>query len=383
MVIAKDIFYVGVNDFQIDLFEGMYRVPHGMSYNSYVILDEKIAVFDSVDQNFGEEWLGNVKSVLGGRTPDYLIIQHMEPDHSANVLLFANAFPAAKIVGNQKIFVMLSEYFGTDFADRRVVVSDGEKLSLGKRELQFVFAPMVHWPEVMVTYDSFDKLLFSADAFGTFGAVGEAYDWEEEARRYYYGIVGKYGVQVTAALKKLSALDIQTICPLHGPVLTDNMEYYLGLYSTWASYGYEVNGVLIAYASVYGHTKAAALKLQKMLEEKGVKTLAVDLARADRSACVANAFKYSKLVLASTTYNADLFPAMREFIDCLTERNYKNRVVGLIENGTWAPVAAKLMKNKFEKSTGLTFTEACVKIKSNLNSESEAQLAALAEELGK
>lgn len=382
MQITNDVFYVGVNDYKIDLFEGMYNVPKGVSYNSYVIMDEKIAVLDTVDEDFGAEWLRNVESVLGGKSPDYLIIHHMEPDHSSNALEFAKKYPSAKIVGNQKIFVMLSEYFGEEFAERRVMITDGAKLSLGRHELTFVFAPMVHWPEVMVSYDSTDRILFSADAFGTFGAIGEEYNWEEEARRYYYGIVGKYGKQVCAALKKLSVFDIQKICSLHGPVLSDNIDHYLGLYTKWANYEPERNGVMIAYASVYGHTKKAALKLKDKLIEKGLQNVKVyDIIRDDRSQCIADAFKYSALVLAATTYNADIFPAMREFIDGLVERNYQNRTLGLIENGTWAPVAAKLMQAKFEKCSGLTFASNAVKIKSSLNSESLAQLDALAEEL--
>lgn len=379
---AEDVYYVGVNDYDIDLFEGLYKVPNGISYNSYVITDKKIAVMDTVDERFGDEWLKNIKDVLKHKTPDYLIVQHMEPDHSANVLKFAEEYPIAKIVGNQKIFVMISEYFGTDFAERRVVVTDGEKLSLGKHELTFVFAPMVHWPEVMFTYDAFNKVLFSADAFGTFGAIGAEYDWEEEARRYYYGIVGKYGKQVSAILKKLSVYDISTICSLHGPVISDNLGYYLGLYTKWANYEYEVDGVMIAYASVYGHTKQAALNLQQKLLQKGLNNVLIcDIIRDDRSKCIANAFKYSKLVLATVTYNADIFPPMREFIDCLTERNYQNRTIGLIENGSWAPVAAKLMRERFKNAVGLAFTETSVKVRSNINSESEEQLDALADEL--
>lgn len=382
--VSKNVYYVGVNDCNLDLFEGIYKAPNGVSYNSYVIIDERIAVVDSVEEEFGDEWISNLKEVLNGREPDYLIIQHMEPDHSANALRFSQEFPNAKIVGNQKIFTMLNEYFATDFAEKRVVVADGQTLSLGRHELKFVFAPMVHWPEVMFTYDSFNRTLFSADAFGKFGALGTEDNWVDEARRYYFGIVGKYGKQVIAALNKISSLDISVICPLHGPVLDDNLGYYIGLYKTWASYAPEEDGVAIVYSSVYGHTKKAVELLESKLLEKGLKKVKVyDIIRDDRSLCVSEAFRYSKLVLATTTYNAEIFPAMGEFIDCLTARNFQNRTVAFIENGTWAPVAAKLMKAKLEKCSGLNFIEQEVKIRSNLDSESRAQLESLAVELGK
>lgn len=380
---AKDTYYVGVNDHAIDLFEGIYKVPNGVAYNSYVIMDDKIAVMDAVDESFGDEWIANIKSVLGDRKPDYIVIQHMEPDHSANALRFAEEYPSVKLVGNTKTFVMLNEYFGTDFADRRVVVGDGDVLSLGKHELHFVFAPMVHWPEVMVTYDAYTKTVFSADGFGKFGALDVDEPWDDEARRYYIGIVGKYGKQVVAALKKLSALDIVRICPLHGPVLEGDLSHYMDLYSKWANYEPEINGVMVAYASVYGHTKKAAELLAEELKEAGCQNILIhDLARDDRSVCVADAFRYSKLVLACITYNANLFPAMREFIDNLTERNYQKRTVGFIENGTWAPVAAKLMQDRFGKSD-LIFAQNVVKVRSALNDESRAQVRALAEELNK
>ncbi len=382
--ITNDIRYIGVNDHQLDLFEGQYDVPNGMAYNSYVILDEKIAVFDSVDANFGEEWLKNLADALGGRKPDYLIIQHMEPDHSANILRFAEAYPEAILVGNAKTFVMLGQFFEhlTLADDRKLVVKDGDTLSLGKHELKFVFAPMVHWPEVMFTYDSTDKVLFSADAFGKFGALDVEEDWACEARRYYFGIVGKYGMQVQNVLKKAAALDIQTICPLHGPVLNENLGYYLDLYNTWSSYGVESEGICIAYTSVYGHTKEAAELLEKALIARGCPKVAItDLAREDMAEAVEDAFRYGKLVLATTTYNGDIFPFMKHFIDDLTERGYQNRTIGLIENGTWAPMAAKIMKGMFEKSKNLTFTETTVTIKSALNQQNREQIAALADEL--
>lgn len=380
--IAQDIFYAGVNDRNIDFFEGLYKVPNGVSYNSYVILDEKIAIMDTVDGNFGEEWLAKVNRILNGREPDFLIVQHMEPDHSANVALFMEKFPRVKIVGNRKIFVMLSEYFGTDYSERRLVVEDGDKLTLGRHELTFVFAPMVHWPEVMVSYESLTKTLFSADAFGKFGALDCNEEWEGEARRYYYGIVGKYGKQVTAALNKLSALDIREICPLHGPILKENLGYYLGLYRKWAGYEPETDGVMIAYASVYGHTRKAAYRLKDKLKQNGVENVIIcDLVRSDRSQNIANAFRFAKLVIASVTYNAELFPPVKEFIDGLTSRNYQNRQIGFMENGTWAPVAAKLMRDKFANCAGITFAQNTVKIKSNLSEESEAQIDALAAEL--
>ena len=378
---AKDTYYVGVNDHQSDLFEGIYKIPNGVAYNSYVIVDDKIAVMDAVDEIFGDEWMANVKEVLGGRKPDYIVIQHMEPDHSANALRFAREYPDVKLVGNTKTFVMLEEYFGTDFADRRVVVGDGDAISLGRHELRFMFAPMVHWPEVMVTYDVFTKTVFSADGFGKFGALDVEEPWDDEARRYYIGIVGKYGKQVDAALKKLSALQIERICPLHGPVLEGDLSHYFGLYSTWANYEPEIDGVMIAYASVYGHTKKAAELLAEELITAGCKNVLMhDLARDDRSVCVADAFRYSKLVIAGITYNASLFPAVREFIENLTERNYQKRVVGFIENGTWAPVAARLMQEKFGKSN-ITFAHNTVSVRAALNNQTREQVKALAVEM--
>ena len=382
MFITNDIKYIGVNDHQVDLFEGQYVVPGGMSYNSYVIMDEKIAVMDTVDVNFTEEWLENLNTVLGDRLPDYLVVHHMEPDHSANIFNFAKAYPEAKIVSSAKAFVMMKNFFGTDFADRQVVVGEGSTLSLGSHVLTFVTAPMVHWPEVIVSYDSTDKVLFSADGFGKFGALDVEEDWACEARRYYIGIVGKYGAPVQALLKKASGLDIQVICPLHGPVLKENLGYYLNLYDIWSSYRPEEEGVLIAYTSVYGNTERAVMQLAQLLEEKGApKIVVTDLARCDMAEAVGDAFRYSKLVLATTTYNAEIFPFMHEFIHHLTERNYSNRTVGLVENGSWAPMAAKVMKGMFEKSKNLTFTETTVKIMSALNEESAAQLENLAEEL--
>lgn len=378
---AKDTYYVGVNDHQSDLFEGIYKIPNGVAYNSYVIVDDKIAVMDAVDEIFGDEWMANVKEVLGSRKPDYIVIQHMEPDHSANALRFAREYPDVKLVGNTKTFVMLEEYFGTDFADRRVVVGDGDAISLGRHELRFMFAPMVHWPEVMVTYDAFTKTVFSADGFGKFGALDVEEPWDDEARRYYIGIVGKYGKQVDAALKKLSALQIERICPLHGPVLEGDLSHYFGLYSTWANYEPEIDGVMIAYASVYGHTKKAAELLAEELITAGCKNVLMhDLVRDDRSVCVADAFRYSKLVIAGITYNASLFPAVREFIENLTERNYQKRVVGFIENGTWAPVAARLMQEKFGKSN-ITFAQNTVSVRVALNNQTREQVKALAVEM--
>ena len=381
MQITNDIRYVGVNDHQVDLFEGQYVVPNGMSYNSYVILDEKIAVMDTVDKNFTEAWLSNVAQVLEGRKPDYLVVQHMEPDHSANIANFLAQYPEAVVVSSAKAFVMMKNFFGSDYADRRIVVGEGDTLCLGKHTLTFVTAPMVHWPEVIVTYDSFDKVLFSADGFGKFGALDADEDWACEARRYYIGIVGKYGPQVQALLKKAATLDIQTICPLHGPILTENLGYYLNLYDIWSSYRPESEGVVIAYTSVYGHTKQAVELLAQKLEQKGVKVTVTDLARDDMAEAVEDAFRYNKLVLATTTYNADIFPFMKEFIHHLTERNFQNRTVGLIENGTWAPMAAKVMTKMLEGSKNLTFTNTTVKIMSALNDESRAQIDALAEEL--
>ena len=382
MNITKDIKYIGVNDHEIDLFEGQYEVPSGMAYNSYAILDEKIAIMDTVDGRFCEKWLQNVKDAVGDRTPDYLVIHHMEPDHSAGISVFAAAYPTAKIVASAKAFVMMKNFFGDDFADRQVVVGEGSTLSLGRHELTFVTAPMVHWPEVIMAYDSADKVLFSADAFGKFGALDADEDWACEARRYYIGIVGKYGAQVQAVLKKAAALDIAIICPLHGPVLTEDLGYYLGLYSTWSCYGVETEGVVIAYTSVYGNTKKAVLMLADMLRENGCPKVVVnDLARCDMAEAVEDAFRYGKLVLATTTYNADIFPFMREFINHLTERNFQGRTVGFVENGSWAPMATKVMRGMLEKCKNITYTEAGVKIVSALNEESTAQLRALAAEL--
>ncbi len=382
MIITNDIKYIGVNDHKIDLFEGQYIVPNGMAYNSYAILDEKVAIMDTVDAGFTNEWLDNIKNVLGDRTPDYLIVQHMEPDHSANIVNFVNEYPEVKIVASSKAFVMMKNFFGTDFADKQIVVGEGDTLSLGKHNLTFVTAPMVHWPEVIVTYDSTDKVLFSADGFGKFGALDVEEEWACEARRYYIGIVGKYGIPVQTLLKKAAGLDIQIICPLHGPVLTENLGYYLDLYSTWSSYQPEEEGIMIAYTSVYGNTKKAVMQLAKELEEKGCPKVVVnDLARCDMAEAVEDAFRYSKLVLATTTYNGDIFPFMREFINHLTERNFSNRTVAFIGNGSWAPTATKVMKAMFEKSKGLAFTENNVKIMSALNEESEAQLNALVDEL--
>ena len=382
MKISNDIAYIGVNDREIDLFEGQYDVPNGMAYNSYVILDEKIAVFDTVDKNFGTQWLKNLDEALGGKTPDYLIVQHMEPDHSANIVLFAEKYPDAKIVANDKAFVMMSQFFDFDLGDRKMSVKNGESLSLGKHELTFVFAPMVHWPEVMMTYDSIDKVLFSADAFGKFGAFEPDEDWACEARRYYFGIVGKYGAQVQAVLKKAAALDIKTICPLHGPVLSENLGYYLDLYNTWSSYGVESDGVVIAYTSVYGNTKAAAELLAQKLKEKGCPKVAVnDLARCDMAEAVEDAFRYGKIVLATTTYNADVFPFMREFINELTERNFQNRFVGIIENGSWAPMAAKVIKNMLENSKNITFADTVVTVKSAMKQNTADDIERLADEI--
>ncbi len=383
--ITNDIYYIGVNDHNIDLFEGQYVVPNGMAYNSYIILDEKIAVFDTVDGNFGDEWLGKISEVLGDHSPDYLIVQHMEPDHSANIEKFVKKYPDAVIVGNAKTFTMISNFFEElDIGDKKLTVKDGEKISLGKHELTFVFAPMVHWPEVMFTYDSSDKVLFSADAFGKFGALDTEEDWACEARRYYFGIVGKYGAQVQAVLKKAAALDISVICPLHGPVLSEDLPYYLGLYNTWSSYGVESEGVFIAYTSVYGNTKKAAELLAQKLNEKGCpKTVIADLAREDMAEAVEDAFRYGKIVLATTTYNADIFPFMKRFICELTERNYQNRTIGIIENGSWASTAAKVIKGMFEKSKNITFAENVVSIKSAVKQDNIAQIEALADELVK
>lgn len=382
MHITDDIRYIGVNDHEIDLFEGQYIVPNGMAYNSYVIMDEKLAVMDTVDANFTHQWLDNIQNVAKGRKPDYLVVQHMEPDHSANIMNFIKAYPDAKIVSSAKAFAMMKNFFGTDFPDKQIVVGEGDTLSLGKHTLTFVTAPMVHWPEVIVTYDSCDKVLFSADGFGKFGALDVEEDWACEARRYYIGIVGKYGAQVQALLKKAAGLDIKTICPLHGPVLSENLGYYIGLYNTWSGYQPEEEGIVIAYTSVYGNTKKAVMQLAEKLKANGCPKVAVnDLARCDMAEAVEDAFRYSKLVLATTTYNAEIFPFMREFITHLTERNYQNRTVAFIENGSWAPLAAKVMKGMFEKSKNITFADTTVKILSALNEESTAQLNALADEL--
>ncbi len=382
MNITKDIKYIGVNDHKVDLFEGQYIVPNGMAYNSYVIMDEKIAVMDTVDAGFTHEWLDNLQNALEGRKPDYLIVQHMEPDHSANIFNFMKAYPEAKIVSSQKAFAMMINFFGTDFADRQVVVGEGDTLNLGTHTLTFVTAPMVHWPEVIVTYDSTDKVLFSADGFGKFGALDVEEDWACEARRYYIGIVGKYGVQVQNLLKKAAGLDIAIICPLHGPVLTENLGYYLNLYNTWSSYQPEEEGIVIAYTSVYGNTKKAVMELKEKLKAKGAPKVVVnDLARVDMAEAVEDAFRYSKIVLATTTYNSEIFPFMREFINHLTERNFSNRTVAFIENGSWAPMANKVMKGMFEKSKNLTFAENSVTIRSALNEESSNALEALSEEL--
>ena len=382
MNITKDIKYVGVNDHDIDLFEGQYVVENGMAYNSYVIIDEKIAVMDTVDARFRHEWLDNLADALDGRKPDYLIVQHMEPDHSANVMSFIGAYPEVKVVASAKAFAMMGQFFGNDLSERQIVISEGSTLELGKHTLNFIAAPMVHWPEVMVTYDSYDKVLFSADGFGKFGALDVDEDWACEARRYYFGIVGKYGVQVQKLLQKASALDIEKICPLHGPILTENLGYYLGLYNTWSSYGIESEGIVIAYTSVYGNTKKAVEILADKLRANGCPKVVVnDLARCDMAEAVEDAFRYGKLVLATTTYNADIFPFMRTFIESLTEREYKNRTVAFIENGTWAPLAAKIMKGMFEKSKNINFVEPVVHIRSALNEASSNEIDELSKEL--
>ena len=384
MFVTEDIRYIGVNDHDVDLFEGQYTVENGMSYNSYVILDEKVAVMDTVDAHFGVEWLQNLETELNGRRPDYLVVQHMEPDHSANIAVFMETYPEAQIVSSAKAFVMMQQFFGTDFPERKVVVGEGSTLKLGRHTLTFVTAPMVHWPEVIVTYDSTDKVLFSADGFGKFGALDVEEDWADEARRYYIGIVGKYGAQVQALLKKAAALDIAIICPLHGPVLNENLGYYLDKYNTWSSYAVEDEGVVIAYTSVYGHTKEAVEELAKKLNQRGCPNVVVaDLARCDMAEAVADAFRYSKLVLATTTYNATIFPHMQSFIDHLTARNYQGRTVGMIENGAWAPMAAKVMKKMLETSKNLTYTDTTVTVKCALNDASRAQIDALADELCK
>ena len=380
--VTDTVLYIGVNDHAIDLFEGQYVVPNGMAYNSYVVMDRKIAVFDTVDARFKHEWLDNLETALAGRKPDYLIVQHMEPDHSANIMTFAQQYPEAKIVASGKAFTMMNNFFGTDFADRRVVVGEGDTLSLGEHTLAFVTAPMVHWPEVIMTYDTKDKILFSADGFGKFGALDSDEDWACEARRYYFGIVGKYGAQVQAVLKKAANLDIQTICPLHGPVLKENLGYYLNLYQTWSSYGVESEGIFIAYTSVYGNTKKAVELLADKLKAKGCPKVSVaDLAREDMAEAVEDAFRYGKLVIASTTYNADVFPFMRTFLEHLVERGYKKRTIGIIENGSWAPMAAKTIKAILEPCKELKFTEANVKIMSAMNEDNKQQIEAMAEEL--
>ena len=384
MRISDDIRYVGVNDHQVDLFEGQYVVPNGMAYNSYLILDYKVAVMDTVDKNFTHQWLDNLQRELGGRKPDYLVVQQMEPDHSANIVNFLKIYPEATVVSSAKAFTMMKQFFGKDFADNRIVVGEGDQLLLGRHTLDFVTAPMVHWPEVIVTYDEYDKVLFSADGFGKFGALDVEEDWASEARRYYIGIVGKYGPQVQALLKKAAGLDIATICPLHGPVLTENLGYYINLYDIWSSYRVESEGVVIAYTSVYGHTKAAVELLAQKLQAKGCPKVVVhDLARTDMAEAVGDAFRYGKLVLATTTYNADVYPFMKEYIHHLTERNFQNRTVALMENGSWAPLAAKVMRSMLEGSKNLTFTDTTVHILSALNDESKAQVEALAEELCK
>ena len=382
MFITNDIRYIGVNDHQVDLFEGQYVVPNGMAYNSYIILDEKVAVMDTVDQHFGDEWLANIRAELGDRQPDFLVVHHMEPDHSANIDFFLKAYPEATVVSSAKAFTMMKQFFGTDYADRRIVVGEGDTLCLGRHTLTFVTAPMVHWPEVIVSYDSCDKVLFSADGFGKFGALDVEEDWACEARRYYIGIVGKYGKQTQALLKKAAGLDIAIICPLHGPVLTENLGYYLNLYDIWSGYKVESEGVVIAYTSIYGNTrKAVELLEQKLLENGCPKVVVNDLARSDMAECVEDAFRYGKLVLATTTYNGDVFPHMKEFIHHLTERGYQNRTIGLMENGSWTPTAAKVMTKMFEGSKDLTFCANTVKILSALSDDSRAQIEALAKEL--
>ena len=384
MEFSKDVQYVGVNDRKIDLFEGMYAVPEGIAYNSYVILDEKIAVMDTVDASFKEEWFKNLEEVLKGRTPDYLIVQHMEPDHSANISAFAEKYPSATIVASSRAFMMMKNYFGLDFADRQTIVGEGDKLSLGKHTLVFFTAPMVHWPEVIVTYEEQEKILFSADGFGKFGALDAEEDWACEARRYYFGIVGKYGVQVQNLLKKLAGLEIRAICPLHGPILTENLGYYLDLYNTWSSYGVESEGIVIAYTSVYGNTKKAVEFLAEELRANGCEKVVVnDLARMDMAEAVEDAFRYGKIVLATTTYNGEIFPFMREFLDDLTERNFQNRTVAFIENGSWAPMAERVMRAKLEKCKNLQYAETSVKILSSMTEENKEQLKALAKELCK
>ena len=382
MKITQDVRYIGVSDRNLDLFEGQYKVPDGMAYNSYVILDEKIAVFDTVDKKFGDEWLDNLKNELNGRTPDYLVVLHMEPDHSANIAKFAGVYKDAKIVSSAAAFRMMKAYFGDEFTDRRIVVKEGDKLNLGKHELTFVGAPMVHWPEVIVAYESSEKLLFSADAFGKFGAFDVKADWACEARRYYFGIVGKYGVQVQNALKKAAGLNIEKICPLHGEILSGNLSYYISLYNIWSSYAAETDGTMIAYTSVYGHTKVAVELLAEELRAKGEFVALYDLARTERSLAVAEAFRYGKLVLATTTYNGDVFPQMRDFINDIVEHNYQNRTVGFIENGSWAPVAKRKMTEMLSVCKNMTFAESSVKILSAVSEQNKEEIKKLAEELG-
>ena len=382
MEITNDIKYVGVNDHEIDLFEGQFIVPNGMSYNSYIIMDEKIAVMDSVDANFGDQWISNIKNELEGKLPDYLVVHHMEMDHSANIKKFMETFPTAKIVSSKLAFVMMKNYFGTDFSENQIVVTEGSTLELGKHTLNFVSAPNVHWPEVIMSYESTDKVLFSADGFGKFGALDVEEEWACEARRYYFGIVGKFGDAVQAVLKKLSGIDVKIICPLHGPILTENLEYYINLYNTWSSYGVESEGVFVAYTSVYGNTKKAVEKFAEILKEKGCPKVAVaDLAREDMAECVEDAFRYGKIILATTTYTNDIFPFMKEFIHHLTDRNYQNRKIGLIENGTWNPLAAKVMTKMFENSKNITFCPTVVTIKTAMNDETVNELEKLAEEI--
>ena len=380
--VENNIYCIGINDHSIDLFEGMYKVPDGISYNSYVILDEKVAVLDTADAHFGEQWLNEVKEVLGGRQPDYLVIHHMEPDHSANIQNFLKVYPNVQVVGNAKTFVMIKEYFGFDVTNT-VKVDEGSVLKLGKHSLRFVMAPLVHWPEVMVSYDEHSKVVFSANGFGKFGALDVDQPWDDEARRYYIGIVGKYGAQVQSLLKKLSALDVKKICPLHGPVLEGDLSHYIGLYDTWSSYRPEKEAIMVAYASVYGHTKAVAEMLADMLKKAGKEVIVADLARADRAKCVADAFMCSKLVLASVTYNAEIFPCMREFIDCLAERNFRSRTVAFIENGTWAPISAKLMRERLSGCKDLNFIGQTVKVRAAFSEENAPELETLVNELVK
>ena len=383
MKITNDVKYIGVNDYKIDLFEGKYVVPNGMAYNSYLIVDEKIAVLDTVDASFGEEWLRNIENEIGERSPDYLIVHHMEPDHSSNIKSFAEKYPNATVVASDKAFVYMKQFYGDDYADRRIVVGEGDTLSLGKHTLSFFTAPMVHWPEVVVSYDSFDKIVFSADAFGKFGALDAKEEWADEARRYYFGIVGKYGAQAQRLLLKLGGLDVKIICSLHGPVLCDNLDKYIELYKTWTSYKPEEEGVFIAYTSVYGNTKKAALLLYDELKALGVKVKIADLARSDISKAIEDSFRFSKLVLATTTYNAEIFPFMRELICELRERGFQNRKIGIIENGSWAPVAAKTIKSMFESSKNITFAENTVTVRSAMSEENKQEIKALALELSK